>query len=46
MTEEKIMNSQFNAGIYIRLSQEDTDKKYTLGAQIIPAPKNKLSDTV
>lgn len=28
MTEEKIMNSQFNAGIYIRLSQEDTDKKY------------------
>ena len=28
MVEEKINNAQFNVGIYIRLSQEDDDKKY------------------
>ena len=28
MVEEKLNNAQFNVGIYIRLSQEDDDKKY------------------
>ena len=31
MVEEKINNAQFNVGIYIRLSQEDDDKKLYLG---------------
>ena len=46
MTNEKIMNSQFNAGIYIRLSQEDSDKKYESDSESVINQKTMLKNYV
>lgn len=46
MTEEKIINSQFNAGIYIRLSQEDTDKKYEADSESVINQRTLLRNYV
>ena len=42
MTNEQLNNTQFNTGIYIRLSQEDKDKKYESDSESVSNQKEIL----
>ena len=42
MIEEQLSNAQFNTGIYIRLSQEDKDKKYESDSESVSNQKEIL----
>lgn len=46
MTEEKLNNAQFNVGIYIRLSQEDDDKKYESDSESVINQRTLLKNYV
>lgn len=46
MVEEKISNTQFNVGIYIRLSQEDDDKKYESDSESVINQRTLLKNYV
>ena len=46
MVEEKISNAQFNVGIYIRLSQEDDDKKYESDSESVINQRTLLKNYV
>ena len=46
MVEEKINNAQFNVGIYIRLSQEDDDKKYESDSESVINQRTLLKNYV
>ena len=46
MYSNYILSSQFNAGIYIRLSQEDRDKSYESDSESIINQRNLLLDYV
>lgn len=46
MSEEKINNAQFNAGIYIRLSQEDNDKKYESDSESVINQRTLLKNFI
>lgn len=46
MIEEKLNNAQFNVGIYIRLSQEDDDKKYESDSESVINQRTLLKNYV
>ena len=46
MIEEKLNNAQFNVGIYIRLSQEDNDKKYESDSESVINQRTLLKNYV